>query len=167
MNAEEIKQRQEQAKARKNLQRENNKVVEEALLQPYRDSMPDLGARAADLQFFHDVHCGRTFAVLPPDADELRTAAMKLLGGGSEVVVNVGVGIAKLNRSAGDTYNRRVGRVIATSKLSTVAMKLAFSNITEGRQDFHLVLGNLRIVLQTEKKFCPKFVFATDHDHNH
>ena len=163
MNAEQIKQRQEESKARKDLQRANSKVVEEALLKPYLENMPDLGPRAADLQFFHDIYSGRTYAVLPPDADELRTVAMKLLGGGTELAINVRLGVAKLNRDAGDNYNKRVGRIIATSKLSTVAMKLVSSSLTEGRQTFHLAIGNLKVVLQTEKKLCPKFVFAADY----
>jgi len=163
MNAEQIKQRQEESKARKDLQRANSMVVEEALLKPYLENTPELGPRAADLQFFHDVCRGRTYAVLPPDADELRTAVMKLLGGGTELAINVRFGVAKLNRDDGDNYNKRVGRIIATSKLSTVAMKLVSSSLVEGSQTFHLSLGDIGIVLRLEKKSCPKLVFAKDY----
>ena len=83
---------------------------------------------------------------------------MKLLGGGTEVVVNVMLGEARVNRDAGDTYNRRVGRVIAKSKLTTVAMKLQSSVITEGRQTFYLELGGLCIDIYAEKKPMPKVV---------
>lgn len=158
MNAEQIKQRQEEATARKALRKTNAKVVAEAILEQYKT--PISYNDSQNLQFFHAVAEGRTYAVIPPDADELRTAAMKLLGGGSEVAVNIKVGIARVNAAAGDVYNRKVGRAVSTYKLTGMVMRLKASQITEGRQAFYLELDNLHIHLHVEKKLFPKFIQA-------
>lgn len=160
MDLELIKQRQQESQARREARIHNQKILQEELLKPYVLTAPDLGTRANELQFYHDIHGGRTYAVLPPDADELRTVAMKLLGGGSELAVNIRMGIAIVNKAAGDTYNRSVGRTVATGKINTVAMKLESVSLVEGYQRFVLRLGDLQIGLSLEKKSSPKFLFA-------
>jgi len=127
---------------------ERRKAVEDAMVAQYP---PAPGAVGKEVQFFHDRFYGRTYAVVAPDGDTLRAAAMRLLGGGKEVVVNVMLGVSSLNVEENDQYNKRIGRAVASSKLSTVSMKLVSVNLYENISHFSVELDGLRLDFSIQK----------------
>lgn len=126
---------------------ERRKAAEDALVAQYPS--PDL--KGKEVQYFHDKYHGRTYAFVAPDGDELRAAAMKLLGDGKELAVKLMVGVSKVNKDEGDQYNKRVGRAVSRSKLSTITMKLHSASLSEGHQTFTLTLDKLTVWMTIQK----------------
>jgi hypothetical protein len=165
MDQQAIEAKKEEQRSRTQRLREQQLAAQELMLQPYRQALAAKGDLASKAQFFHKKEWkaagGRTFAVVAPDGDALRTAAIKLLSGGQEVGVEVVIGISHVNTHAGDTYNKKVGRIVATSKLQPVIMKLRAANVYENVQHFSLILGKLNLEFSIEKNpSLPRFVQA-------
>lgn len=124
------------------------KQVEDMLVAGYP---PAASAVGQEVQFFHDKFHARTYAIVAPTGDELRGATMKLLGGGKEVAVLLQVGISQVNLDEGDQYNKRIGRCVSSSKLSTISMKLRAANVYENIQHYTLELGKTMIQFSIQK----------------
>lgn len=127
---------------------ERRRAEQDALIAAYP---PAAAAVGQEVQFFHDMYHGKTVAVVAPTGDELRAAAMRLLGNGKEIAINVMLGEAQVNALAGDQYNRRIGRAVSTSKMSLVSMKLSSANIYENVQHYTLELGKLSLDFTIQK----------------
>jgi hypothetical protein len=97
------------------------------------------------IQYRHDALYGRTYAVVPPSSSDLTNAALRLLGGGSEIAVELSLGQSLVNHAEGDTYNRKVGRVVAVAKLQKQMFKLTDVHVDEKRTTYTLVLGGLSL----------------------
>lgn len=124
--------------------RAQQEAATQAWLSPYTLRLP--AKEVLDtIQYRHDALYGRTYAVVPPASSELTNAALRLLGGGSEIAVELSLGQSLVNHQEGDTYNRKIGRVISAAKLQKQMFKLTNVHVDEKRTTYTLELGSLTL----------------------